>query len=201
MDLIKLAGRKPDIMDSERYFKSAVTVPVVNIDGVDQILFEVRSDTIKRQPGEISFPGGGMEKTDSCSMETAIRETTEELGISKEDIQIIAPLDIVITPFNLIIYPYVGRILNPGIIKPNADEVKEVFYVPIDFFVKNKPNTYYVTVKVEPTADFPYHLIPYGNNYRWRTGQYPEHFYQYKDHVIWGLTARILLNFLTLSGI
>ncbi|MDI6600388.1 MAG: CoA pyrophosphatase [Thermoanaerobacteraceae bacterium] len=201
MDYMKLAGRKPKIMDYDRYFRSAVTVPIVNIDGVDHILFEVRSDTIKRQPGEISFPGGGMEESDQDSMETAVRETIEELGLSRDDIQLIAPLDVVITPFNLIIYPYVGKILTPDAIRPNTDEVKEVFYVPMDYFVKNKPNTYYVSVKVVPSADFPYRLIPNGDNYKWRTSQYPEHFYIYNDYVIWGLTARILLNFLTLSDI
>lgn len=200
MDYMKLAGREPKIMDYDRYFRSAVTVPIVNIDGADHILFEVRSDTIKRQPGEISFPGGAMEDTDKDSMETALRETSEELGLPRKAMSIIAPLDIVITPFNLMIFPYICKISDYNAINPSSEEVKEIFCVPIDYFILNEPKTYYVSVKVVPSADFPYNLIPNGDNYKWRTSQYPEHFYVYKGYVIWGLTARILLNFLELSG-
>ncbi len=200
MDYIKLAARQPEIMDCERYKRSAVIVPIVNKGGTEHILFEVRTDTIKRQPGEICFPGGGMEDTDRDSRDTALREASEELGLSREKMSIIAPLDIVITPFDLMIYPYICRMPDHDAINPNDREVKEIFCVPIDYFLLNKPKTYYVSVKVVPSKDFPYDLIPGGDNYKWRTSQYPEYFYTYGGHVIWGLTARILLNFLQLSG-
>lgn len=199
MDYMNLAGRKPEIIDCDNFFKSAVMLPIANIDGKECILFEVRADTIKRQPSEICFPGGGMEDTDKGSMDTAERETSEELGLTRRQMDIIAPLDIVITPFNFMIFPYIGKISDYKSINPSAQEVKEVFSVPIDFFKQNKPKVYHVSIKMDPPDDFPYNLIPGGYQYKWHTSEYPEYFYIYNEYVIWGLTARILINFLRLT--
>ena len=54
----KLSHREPQIIDDQNVVYAAVTVPIVSMDGEDHILFTVRSKTLRRQPGEISFPGG-----------------------------------------------------------------------------------------------------------------------------------------------
>lgn len=91
------------------------------------IIFEVRALHLDRQPGDISLPGGRIEKNES-PQQAAIRESLEELNVDLEDISIIAPMDYYVTPYNKIIYPFIGIIKDVNI-KPNKDEVNHVFKV------------------------------------------------------------------------
>lgn len=178
------------------FTKFAVFLPIVTIANEKYILFQVRSETLKRQPGEICFPGGHIEKSDTSPETAAIRETCEELGLAKSEIEVIAPLDTLITPFNTIIYSYAGYIKNMENINLNKNEVAEIFLVPISFFLETEPDEHYIKMLAEPSKDFPLHLIPGGYNYNWRVGKFPELFYLYENRVIWGLTARIVSNFI-----
>ncbi len=97
-----LHGRKPGMIDEEQYRKYAVLIPLINtVDGYD-VLFEVRSSKLRHQPREICFPGGRMEAGESSQV-AAVRETMEELLLPKENISVIAPMDIFISPFYLYI--------------------------------------------------------------------------------------------------
>jgi 8-oxo-dGTP pyrophosphatase MutT (NUDIX family) len=193
-----LRGRIPNILDHERAVKSAVLLPLVDYKGNTCILFEKRSPNLKHQPGEICFPGGGIEKSDQGKAVAAIRETCEELGLTAEDIDLITSLDILVTPFNNIIYPYVGYIKDYKRIRLNKDEVEEVFYVPLSFLIKNKPIFKKMELKMNAPEDYPFELIPHGKEYPFRQATYPQHFYIWKEYVIWGMTARILNHFLNL---
>ena len=173
---------------------SSVLIPLVEKNGEYYILFEVRSKNLKTQPSEISFPGGGHDKNESHEY-TAIRETCEELGVNEGDIKIISPLDIFVAPFNIIIHPYVG-ILNIDNMNISKDEVDHVFLVPIDYFLNNEPVSYDNEIKIIPNDDFPYDIIPNKHKYNFKVGHYPTLFYKYDDHVIWGITARILQSFI-----
>ncbi|KJS22737.1 MAG: hypothetical protein VR72_04185 [Clostridiaceae bacterium BRH_c20a] len=195
VDLTRIKNRRAKIIDQEKYRKSAVLVPLVNYQDEECLLFEVRSQTLNIQPGEICFPGGGVEPTDKNEEETAVRETCEELGLSTSEIEVIGPLDILITPFQFMITPFAARLDDYHKITLNKSEVESVFYVPVDFFLNNPPETYLTKVTISPQPDFPAHLLPNGKTYNWRAGSYPVHFYQYKDHTIWGITARIVENF------
>jgi 8-oxo-dGTP pyrophosphatase MutT (NUDIX family) len=66
---------------------------------------------LNTQPGEICFPGGGIEKNET-PMKSSIRETCEELNIDESNIRVIGSTDYIITPFNLILYPFVGILEN-----------------------------------------------------------------------------------------
>lgn len=68
--------------------------------------------------------------------------------------------------------------------------------VPIKYLLENPPNTYSNTVKVFPDENLPYGSIPNQKDYKFESGSYPILFYKYKDYVIWGMTAKILENFL-----
>ena len=196
--LESLRGRIPNILDHERAFKNAVMLPLVEFEGQTCILFEKRAPHMKLQPGEICFPGGGVEDYDSGKAVAAIRETCEELGLEAEDIDLIAPLDIMVSPFNLIIYPYVGRIKDCTRIKPNPDEVETVFYVPLHFLLDYNPIFTRMAVRMDAPEDYPFELIPQGKDYPFRDATYPVHFFIWGEHVIWGMTARILNHFLNL---
>lgn len=194
----KLENRQANILGHEHFFKSSVMLPLIKKDGDVYILFEVRSMEMKRQPGEICFPGGRVDVTDLNEEYTAKRELCEELGLQFSDIKTIAPLDILVTPFRGIIYPFVGEILHPHKIKPNKSEVSETFVVPLDFLKNTRPETFKMNVYFEPSENFPIQSIPNQQYYKRRSYQTTEYFYYYKNYVIWGLTGRILRHFLEL---
>jgi len=190
--------RRRQILDEHLYFRSAVLLPLVEYGGEPGVLFEVRARHLKRQPGEICFPGGRVDATDADDAAAAVRETCEELGLAQSQVQLIGPLDVLVGAFPLMITPFVGRIPFEAV-APNPDEVAEVFVVPLRRLYAMTPERYDVPVKAEPADDFPFHLIPGGRQYNWRTYVLPEYFYFYEGKVIWGLTARILHHFLELS--
>jgi coenzyme A diphosphatase NUDT7 len=178
--------------------RAAVMIPLVEKEGKLHVLFEVRAQTLKRQPGEICFPGGKIDETDENEQAAAVRETCEELGLKEENIQVIESLGILIPPYSSSIYSFVGKIHDHEKITPNQDEVDEVFYVPLDFFLEKEPDSHYIHLAVKPEENFPFELIPQGKDYKWRSARLPEFFYQYDGKIIWGLTARILYEFISL---
>jgi peroxisomal coenzyme A diphosphatase NUDT7 len=194
--LAKLKSHSPTFLGSENFSKYAVLLPLVKKGNDIHVLFEVRSLKLRRQPGEICFPGGRIDLQDMDEKSAAIRETTEELGIKNEDIFNVLPLNYLFSPFGMIIYPYVGFIENPEKITPNISEVEEVFTVPLSYFMKNEPKIYEINFKAEPEENFPFDLLIGGKEYNWRTRHLDEYFYLYESRVIWGLTARILAHFI-----
>ncbi|WP_164667278.1 NUDIX hydrolase [Virgibacillus doumboii] len=192
----KLKNHSPFVLGHQEFSKFAVLLPLVLKDNEIHILFEVRSHKMRRQPGEICFPGGRMDKEDKTEQDTAVRETTEELGIIRDQIKDVFPLDYLVSPYGMIVYPYTGLITESESIKPNPSEVDEVFQVPLSFFIENPPKIHHIYSKIEPEEGFPYELIPGGENYNWRPGKIDELFYIYEDKAIWGLTAKILTHFM-----
>ena len=191
----KVSGRTPKPLDIKKEY--AVLLPLINIEGRWELIYEVRSNNLKRQPGEISFPGGQVEDGESYR-EAAIRETAEELNIDEENIIIIGELDYLVSRDNTVIYSFLATIEGIDInnINPNLDEVDHIFTVPVNFFIDNPPKLYYIDLDPIIKDDFPYNLIPNGKNYKWRMGKHTVHFYRYKDYIIWGYTARITKNFI-----
>ncbi|MBS8264214.1 CoA pyrophosphatase [Mesobacillus boroniphilus] len=192
-----LLGRTPSILGHEQFIKFAVLLPLVEVNDEVHILFEVRSLTMRRQPGEVCFPGGKIEKGED-PQKAAVRETSEELGIKESEIIDVFPLDYMVSAFGTIIYPFAGRISDLNAIIPNEAEVGEVFTVPLSFFKKNQPDSYKINFQVEPEDGFPFDLIIGGENYNWQTRSMDEYFYRSNGKVIWGLTARVLTHFIEL---
>ena len=198
MDIItKLKDHKPTILGQENYKEFSVLIPLLEVNGETHILFEVRSSKLRSQPGDICFPGGKIDRNDVDEKDCAIRETTEELGIARSSILQVTPLDYLVS-FGSIIYTYVAKISNDEKMNINKDEVEEVFTVPLSYLMNAKPEKYRVDFEVKPERDFPYELIQGGKDYDWRPRKLDEYFYFYENRVIWGLTAKILTNFLSL---
>ena len=196
--LAKLENRTPSIMGQLSYKQSAVLLPLISIQDETHILFEVRSMSMRSQPGDICFPGGRIDPEDPSPKHTAIRETTEELRVNENAIENIVPLDYIVNDNRRIIYPFAGTLLHPEKIVPNEAEVAEVFTVPLNYLLKTEPEIYKVHFQVQPEEDFPFDRIVGGENYKWNAGHIDEMFYQYDGKVIWGLTAKILTHFLQL---
>jgi peroxisomal coenzyme A diphosphatase NUDT7 len=192
----KIEKRTPSMLGRGSFTRFSILIPLVEKNDEVHVLFETRSSQLRRQPGEVCFPGGRIDPTDRDEKHTAIRETMEELGIDERMITNVHPLDYFVSPFGTIIYPYIGTIKNLDLLLPNPAEVGEVFTVPLSFFKENPPQKYQIKFKIEPEENFPYNDIIGGENYKWQIRGMDELFYYYEDRVIWGLTAGILKHFI-----
>lgn len=190
-----LHNKKPVLLDIVH--ESAVLIPIVEIDKSCHILFQVRSLSLSKQPGEICFPGGKIEPYET-PMECAIRETSEELNILENNIEVMSALDYLVTPFNMAIYSFCGILKDVDIraLDFNQHEVSSIFTVPIEELLRQEPKVSSMMIHTEATDDFPFHLVQNGKAYDWKAGTYPVYFYEYNDYVIWGITAKILKAFL-----
>lgn len=185
-----LNTRIPKRIEEEKEKVSAVLIPLIKKKSGYHILFEVRSNKLNHQPGEICFPGGKRELGET-SMQTAIRETCEELLVSESDIKFYGPLDYFLSPAGLRIDAYLGELKDYNG-QYSKDEVAEIFTVPLEFFQNTKPERYYNRVNMLPEDNFPFDKVPGGKDYPWARGKYEVLFYEYNGYVIWGLTAKIL---------
>ncbi len=196
----KLAGRVVKIQNETDYFAAAVVVPLLRQqDGELALLYEVRAAQLSWQPGEICFPGGRIEPGDTGPRQAAARETHEELGLDPGGLRLLGPLDYLVSPIGVIIHPFAGLIADPATLRPNPDEVAEVFTVPLKFFLENEPLAAAMEVATRPLPGFPIELVPPGYPKDWRRrSKHPVLFYRYGRHVIWGLTARMTHSFAAL---
>lgn len=194
-----LAGQAGKLANTEDFLQAAVTVPLIDIAGEPAVLFEVRSGKLNWQPGEICFPGGRIEAYDANPLETAVRETVEELGVAPNRIEVLGALDFLVSPIGVLLYPFAVHIAASLPLAPNADEVAEIFTVPLSFLLTTKPQVAAMETATRPLDGFPFELLPpdYPQGYR-RRAKYSVLFYQYNQYIIWGLTARVLATFIDL---
>lgn len=189
----KVQAIKPMPVDVKNRY--SVMIPLIKRDGEIHLLFEERAFTLRNQPGEISFPGGRIEEGES-PMDAALRETSEELLITEDEMEIYSEGDFVVNPYAAIIHTFIGEIKKDfNEITPSSDEVEKVFTVPLSYFLETKPRSYKIDLKVERNEEFPYHLIPNGVNYKFKRGREEVLFYEYDGHIIWGFTAKMARRF------
>lgn len=167
--------------------KSAVLLPLIERQGELHLVYEVRSQWIS-QPGDASFPGGRQEKGEQ-PVETAVRETLEELLIQKDQIQVLGQLDTLVDRKS-IVWSFLGLI--EGIefedIRPNLQEVETLFTLPLSYLLEVEPDRYPVKRVNEISDRFPKYRLAYDNNEA--AGQWDEVlYYDLEDHLLWGFTA------------
>jgi len=179
------------------YSEFSVLIPLIEIDNELHLLFEKRALSLDSQPGEICFPGGKKEDGETPSY-SSIRETMEELNIKQDQIEILNNLGYFFTPYNYKINIFLGYLKNIDVdsIIFNKDEVDSIFTVPLKHLIEQKSQNYKLDVEMKVPDNFPYEKIEHGKNYSFKTGYYNVNFYEYKDIVIWGITANILNVFL-----
>ncbi len=197
----------PGILCRDLYFNSAVLIPFFAVNDELHLLFQKRAADI-RQGSEICFPGGRYDRDlDSNFQETAVRETAEELGIKRKDIDISRSFGTLVTPRGVIVEAFIGRLAVDSMddLKPDPREVEEIFTLPVSWFIDNKPEIYFTRVEVQSTVIGPdgkkQILLPveelglpakYGKN---RKGMnYRVVVYKAPNHIIWGITAGILFE-------
>lgn len=189
----KVNTDNPTLIGFEEARESAVCICLIpgDVEGTEKIVFEVRSMSIG-QPGDICLPGGRLEPGESAQ-DTAIREVCEELLVKPEQLKIIGPFGKLPTG-KRIIHVFVAELEGyEGTFNP--DEVQEVFEVPVEFFLENKPETYQTEYRVLENDEFPYDRIVGGRKYNWKDRIDTVYFYQYDRWTIWGLTGKIMNSF------
>jgi len=155
----------------EHYGASKLASVLVVIYGKDPIVVMTEKPKhLKIHAGEISFPGGKFDPTDSDLLDTALRETREEIGLKISKNQVIGQLDPVVTlNSGFTILPFVCTIDNVEKLSPNS-EVKKVFHIPLEPFLKTMAND------PDPTHN-----------------QIQEMYtFEYNHNIVWGASARIL---------
>lgn len=196
------------INGEDEYFKSVVLVLLIPVEGEYHLVFQKRCRNI-RQGGEICFPGGRIEESDQTLEETAIRETTEELGIPAKKIQIVGRLNTVIAPMGAIIDAFVGIAdINKEDIVINPKEVERIITLPVSYFIEHPPEMYSADIQINPTYIdnisgqeiilLPSEELGLPDTYRkpWKGHRYRVLVYRMRDDVIWGITAKLIDDFI-----
>lgn len=163
--------------------ESAVLVPLVFQQNEPHLLLTERSHTVEHHKGQICFPGGARDATDSNLYQTALRESAEEIGLGPEHVFLLGNLPMEATPTLYTIQPFVAVITETGFhnLNYNNDEIASVFLTPLSHFAN--PDV----LRMEQKDYFGHTLqIPY---------------FQHPQHVIWGATGRIILNLLKMMHI
>ena len=160
--------------------QAAVLAPLYARDGAPWLLFTRRASDLPRHSGEISFPGGSREVEDANLAQTALRESYEELGLPGERVRMLGAMPTVFSVVsNFLVTPFVGFI-GEGLptLRPQITEVAEVIEAPLSAL--DDARIYHEEV--------------------WSRGgmAHTIHFYDFGPHRIWGLTGRMLRQFLAL---
>ena len=172
-----LAQRQKQHIVDPKLTLSAVLIPIYHREGEYYLLFTKRSETVKNHKGQISFPGGAYEDKDGSLVNTALRESMEEIGLAASDVEVLGELDDTVTvTTKYIVSPFVVVIPWPYQFKVDGKEIERIIEVPISALLdKNCLREEAVVIDGESVAQY---------------------FYDYQDEVIWGATARILTQFL-----
>ena len=117
--------------------KAAVLLALSDTDE-PELIYTLRSDKVSSHGGEVSFPGGKQEDTDTSLEFTALRESQEEIGLMPEKVKIIGSLDTTVSRYNISVTPFVGIIPENVQLSSDSPEIEACFKVPLSFFLKDR---------------------------------------------------------------
>lgn len=178
--LARCSGGQPvnrdwqELGDGRRPTPAAVLVPLVVRADRASVLLTKRTDHLHHHPGQISFPGGRVEKADASSIDTALRETEEEIGLHRRHVELLGALPDYLTGTGFRVTPVVGLVTPPFELTLDAFEVAEAFEVPLAHFL-------------DPANHQEHSIVHEGRVRRF-------HAMPYHDYFIWGATAGIIMS-------
>jgi len=176
-----LSQRKKRVEDPMGFMPAAVLLPLFEKGGDHHLVFTKRTETVNYHKGQFSFPGGRPHPEDRSLLDTALRETWEEIGLPPKDADVLGELDDIATyTTGFIISPFVAMIPFPHEFTANPAEVDEIIEVPLPVLQDKK--------------NFAEEMLEVGGK------PIMQYFYHYRDHVIYGATARIVKHFLEVVG-
>ncbi len=157
---------------------AAVLFPFYFKEGQPYLLFTKRTDLVEHHKGQISLPGGRKDEQDPNLLQTALRETEEEIGLNPQDIRILGQTDRFLTNTSYFITPFVGLIPYPYEFTLSTSEIEYLIEVPF------------------------LHLLDDNNfeikRYSKDGINWVLHYYYFNHEVIWGVTGFLLSNLLSI---
>ena len=173
-----LADHHP-LKNSQIQKRASVLIPLLESEGELFILLTQRSEHLHSHAGQVSFPGGKQDTQDANSLETALRETHEEIGLPPEKVEIIGTLDQILSLHYYLVTPFVALIPDDFVPIPNTGEIEAVFKVPLTFFM-NGDNHWTEEFKTPIATVLAHH-------------------FDFQGYDIWGLTAKLILRLLEIG--
>ncbi len=158
---------------------AAVLIPLTLADGSWHLLFTRRADTVEHHKGQVSFPGGAANPEDVSPEDTALREAEEEIGLLRPDVRILGRLGEMLTVTNFLVTPVVGVFPWPYTFKVHTIEVGRVFTMPLPWLADPRNRMEFIRKETSRS------LIAY---------------LPYDGELLWGVTARMTVEFLQAVG-
>lgn len=157
----------------------AAVMVLIRLGLTPTVVLTVRASALSSHAGEVALPGGKRDLVDADLAATARRETVEELGVGVDQIELLGELPGLISKHGLWVTPFVAMMPESVVLKPNPEEVSDVFEVPLSWLEKD---TRVATERLVRQGAI--QMAP---------------IYEFDGYRIWGLTALILLDFLTFA--
>lgn len=155
---------------------AAVLIPLVNREPAMTLLLTQRTAHLTDHAGQISLPGGRVEPSDENIIDTALRETEEEVGLHRRHIEVMGVLPDYLTGTGYRVTPVVGIVHPPFDVKADPDEVAEIFEVPLAFLMDGANHQRRTIVLPDGSRQRSFYAMPY------------------ERYFIWGATAGMLRN-------
>ena len=176
----QLTARRPEVIAEWNARLAVVLIPLYLDRGEWHVLFTERTHTVEDHKGQVAFPGGRVDEGDASRVATALRETEEEIGLQPADVTVLGQLDELLTVTQYRVTPVVGVFPWPYPFVLSTEELSEVFGVPLAWLLDlaNCEIQYRELLITGPKI--------------------PVYYFRYQGHIIWGVTARMLVGFLEL---
>ena len=176
-----LRSQVPRRADRPDFRQAAVLLPLYQSGVGPHLILTKRTEEVPTHKGQIAFPGGGFEERDGELLATALRETQEEIGLEPGAVEIIGTLDDTVTVTSRhVVRPFVGFVPHPYPYRLDPFEIERLIHLPILPLLSG---------------------APFREEIWERDGQpVVVYFYEYDGDTIWGLTARILKQFMETVG-
>jgi len=163
---------------------AAVLIPLVWWKDEWHLVFTRRTEAVEHHKGQVSFPGGGCDESESAPEETALREAEEEIGLKSGDVRLLGRLNEVLTITRYRVTPVAGVMPWPYKIRPEPAEVERVFAIPLLWLAD--PANWSEQSFTPDGAPRPFKVITY---------------HSFDGEILWGASARMTQNFLSVLGL
>lgn len=172
--LQQLLQRLPN--DSAQHKADAAVLMAMTREDIPRLILTQRAAHLKSHAGEVAFPGGKCDKTDSSLIYTALREAQEEIALNPQDVEVVGELGIFTSRVGIKVKPIIGLLEDIPQLTPSPDEIDSIFTVPLDVFLQQKPN--------------------YQHKIKYMGLSIPVPSFNYQGYVIWGLTGFMIVEFM-----
>ena len=176
-----LARRCPHEETVPGYRQAAVLLPLYETEAGPHFVLTKRTERVPTHKGQIGFPGGGFQGGDGDLLATALRESEEEIGLRRGDVDVVGVLDDTLTAASShVVRPFVGFVPHPYPFRLASFEIDQLVHLPLRPLLE--PNCF--REEVWDRDGRPHSVF----------------FYEHDGHTVWGLTARILKQFVEVVG-